>query len=267
MSSYIASVKDNIRDIVSRVSSTNRSMKLRLALVGYRDIDDASRHEVLDFVASVDDFKNFLAGLSATGGGDAPEDLAGAIQKANMLSWNQPRKVVFIIADAPCHGNEFHPYSDSYPGGSPGIDIIAELRVLQDKADNQGTMSLTFGRITDQTDQMIRCLRGYDIFIDEVGIEDTSKLTKTVTASVRKSIFKTVTAMGKPGASVSFAPISTVDGLLRRDFSRMCSDASLKDYVITPSHPSATTGRGRRTARSKSTATLGSTMFLTYKSH
>jgi hypothetical protein len=128
-------------------------------------------------------------------------------------------------------------------------------------------MSLTFGRITDQTDQMIRCLRGYDIFIDEVGIEDTSKLTKTVTASVRKSIFKTVTAMGKPGASVSFAPISTVDGLLRRDFSRMCSDASLKDYVITPSHPSATTGRGRRTARSKSTATLGSTMFLTYKSH
>jgi hypothetical protein len=38
-----------------------------------------------------------LAKLRATFGADTPEDLAGAIQQANTLSWTQPSKVVFII--------------------------------------------------------------------------------------------------------------------------------------------------------------------------
>eukprot|EP00956_Cyclotella_meneghiniana_P035022 scaffold110397_cov72-Cyclotella_meneghiniana.AAC.4 len=238
MGRYIASAKDSIRDIVKRVQSTNRSMNLRLALVGYRDFCDSTRFEVLDFVTSVDEFESFLSGLRASGGGDTPEDLAGAIQKANTLSWSQPSKVVFIIADAPCHGTEFHSgLDDNHPEGSPGVDIISELRLLHEKAGVQETMSLTFGRITNHTDTMIECFRDYGITLDQVGIEDASKVTKTVTASVRKSIFKTVTAMGKPGASVSFAPLTTVDDLLKKDFHRMSSDASLKEYIITPSHP------------------------------
>ncbi|KAL3798707.1 hypothetical protein HJC23_004458 [Cyclotella cryptica] len=240
MGSYIASAKNSIRDIIKCVASTNSSMNLRLALVGYRDINDSKRFEVLDFVSSVGAFEDFLANLSADGGGDTPEDLAGAIQQANSLTWTQPSKVVFIIADAPCHGTEFHLFGDdSYPGGSPGIDIISELQNLQEKAGVQGTMSLTFGRILNDTNQMVQRFRGSGITIDEVGIEEASKLTKTVTASVRKSIFKTVTALGKPGASVSFAPLTNVDDLLKRDFSRKSSDTSLKAYTISPSHPSA----------------------------
>jgi hypothetical protein len=125
---------------------------------------------------------------------------------------------------------------DSYPGGSPDVDIISELRILDRKAGLQGTMSFTFGRITNSTDKMVQRFREHGIFMEQVGIEDASKLTKTVTASVRRSIFKTVTAaMGKHGASVSFAPSATVDDLLKRDFSRMASDASLKEYNHTKS--------------------------------
>lgn len=238
MSSFISSVKDSIQNIVDRVLATNGNMNLRLAIVGYRDIDDGSkRFEVLDFVTSIDAFKTFLANLRATGGADAAEDIAGAIQQANKLSWSQPTKVVFIIADAPCHGTDFHTIgSDNYPSGTPGIDIIKELRMLQE-SDEQASMSITFGKITADTDFMVQRFQANGILMDQVGIEEASKITKTVTASMRKSIFKTITTMGKPGMSVGFAPISSVDRLLKTGHRSSKISASLKEYTISPSHP------------------------------
>jgi hypothetical protein len=52
----------------------------------------------------------------------------------------------------------------------------------------------------------------------------------SVTVSVRKSIFKTTTTMGKSGASVTFGHLGNV-GLSRKL-------SSLKKYTITPSRPS-----------------------------
>jgi hypothetical protein len=63
MGSYIASAKNSIRDIIKCLGSTNCNMNLRLALVGYRDVRDSKRFEVLDFVSSVDEFEHFLANL------------------------------------------------------------------------------------------------------------------------------------------------------------------------------------------------------------
>mmetsp|Transcript_16497 Transcript_16497/g.29920 ORF Transcript_16497/g.29920 Transcript_16497/m.29920 type:complete len:391 (+) Transcript_16497:295-1467(+) len=236
MGPYISSVKESIQGIVERVRATNQSMNLRLAIVCYRDMGDSPRFEVLDFVTSVDLFKGFLANLSAIGGADIPEDMAGALKETNKLSWTHPSKVAFIIADAPCHGMEFHSCSDSYPNGTPGVDIIEELLRLQKQA-GQGTMSLTFGRITNQTDLMIESFQGSGISIDQVGIEEARKLTKTVTASVRKSIFKTVTTKRMPGASVAFAPISSIGDLLKTGHRSKRTSTGLKDYTISPSHP------------------------------
>lgn len=68
-------------------------MNLRLALVGYRDFCDSTRFgfEVLDFVTSADEFESFLSCLDASGGGDTPEDLAGAIQKAHSAGAIHPK--------------------------------------------------------------------------------------------------------------------------------------------------------------------------------
>jgi hypothetical protein len=161
---------------VLNLESTNCSANLRLAIVGYPDIRDTKRFEVLDFGSSVEMFKNFLSKLEATSGADTPEDLAGAIaiQQANHLSWSQPTRMVFVIADAPCHGTEFHNYEDSYPMGSPGIDIISELDSLQQKVGDNESMSFTFGRITKKTDEMIQRFLDCGINIEQVGIEDAS---------------------------------------------------------------------------------------------
>lgn len=67
MASYIASVKDSIQNIVERIRATNENLSLRLAVVGYRDIEDCPRFEVLNFVDSIDSFKSFLANLVLPG--------------------------------------------------------------------------------------------------------------------------------------------------------------------------------------------------------
>ena len=95
-------------------------------------------------------------------------------------------------------------------------------------------MYITFGRITSQTDLMINHFKShYGCVIDQVCIEEASnKLTKTVSASVWKSIFKTVTIMGKPRATIAFETISSIEGLLKTSCKHSKISASLKDYTI-----------------------------------
>ena len=77
----------------------------------------------------------------------------------------------------------------------------------------------------------------YGCVIVQVGIEEARKLTKTVTASVRKSIFKTVTIMGKPRATVAFETISSIEGLLETSCKPSRISASLKEYTISDELP------------------------------
>ena len=107
-------------------------------------------------------------------------------------------------------------------------------------------MSVTFGKITYQTDIMIERFRSYGIGIDQVDIQDASKLTNIVSTSVRKSIFRTVfvSVGGKPSAPVAFAPVSSVGDLigdlLRSDVKHHPKmAASLKDYTLSPSQPTS----------------------------
>jgi len=53
--------------IVRRVRITNPTLKLRVACVCYRDIEDSPRHEVLNFTDDVGAFSSFLGGVVAKG--------------------------------------------------------------------------------------------------------------------------------------------------------------------------------------------------------
>jgi hypothetical protein len=111
MGSYIEGVKKNIKAIVANIKTTNGNLRLRLAMVAYRDVSDRHRSEVFPFSESVLEFESFVENLRATGGGDAPEDIAGAVQKVNELDWTHPTRLTFLITDAPCHGVDFsHPW-------------------------------------------------------------------------------------------------------------------------------------------------------------
>ena len=197
MSPYIDAVKENTRKIVSDIRRTNGNLSIRVGVVVFRDIGYPKRFEILDFTTSIDDFETFLGAIvaKANPGNDTPEDFAGGIQECNKLTWSQSTRVVFAITDAPCHGKEFHncEYPDNYPNGTPGIDVLRELRILSEN-HGEGTMTLYFGQITSDTDKMLAMFKKNCINIEVPDFRDTKTIHGTVTKSVRRSIFKTVTA-------------------------------------------------------------------------
>ena len=219
MDPHIAAVKGQVDTVVQRVRSTNPQLKLRVACVAYRDLcDGADRVQARDFSEDIGAFKSFMGGVAPQGGGDPCEDVAAGLQRANTLDWRAQTRVLFLIADAPCHGSRFHNLgsgNDHYhDGGTPGIDVLAELKALADKG-----IGLNFGRITEHTDKMtaqfaahiapaklaqVEMPRGTGKPADVVRVGEM--LTKAVTGSVRDRIHETRTAcLAKTGA-VTFAP-------------------------------------------------------------
>ena len=89
---------------------------LYLGAVFYRDPVDESTdvHQFFDFDKNPFNFKFFTSQIIASGGGDGPEDWAGAFYLSKNLSWqNDSFKFIVHIADAPAHGLDWaNPYYD-----------------------------------------------------------------------------------------------------------------------------------------------------------
>ncbi|KAI1695648.1 alpha-protein kinase vwkA [Ditylenchus destructor] len=91
MATYINGVRDSIFKIVEKLTEkhvtfagrgTAIAKKVSLAFVGYRDFCDANQFELLPFTESAEDFRQFCSKISASGGGDLPEDVFGGLKKA-----------------------------------------------------------------------------------------------------------------------------------------------------------------------------------------
>eukprot|EP00538_Stauroneis_constricta_P011272 CAMPEP_0119553130 /NCGR_PEP_ID=MMETSP1352-20130426/5958_1 /TAXON_ID=265584 /ORGANISM="Stauroneis constricta, Strain CCMP1120" /LENGTH=622 /DNA_ID=CAMNT_0007599481 /DNA_START=4 /DNA_END=1872 /DNA_ORIENTATION=+ len=196
MGPHIRNVKKSIQKIVEKILETHEGAYVRLAIVAYRDIlDGQQRVQHMDFVTDVSEFEEYLSRIEPVGGRDPPEDMAIGIQTANNLTWQNPTRVVFIVADFPCHGNEFHCFdTDDFPDGTPNISIVEELDRMRHNTGDCGTMSIHFGRIQNMTDQMVRRLNDhYNIPLQEQNFSSTPEITKAVTRSVSASIFNTIT--------------------------------------------------------------------------
>lgn len=118
MSAYILMSCNKIKDIIKQVNEIYPKSEIRIGIVAYRDHGDRGQHEVFHFLPSADKAKQFLDKLQASGGGDTPEDINGAFQQViKKMDWQSPVRILIHIADAPCHGKEFHTCDDTYPKG------------------------------------------------------------------------------------------------------------------------------------------------------
>ena len=137
----------------------------------------------------------FVSSVKASGGGDEPEDVHGALHKAMQMDWGiggSKTRVLVHIADAPCHGTKYHTYGaggDDYPGGDPhGLQSEELLRGLR-----QLGVCYSFGRINSSTDRMV------ELFDQEAGggyissceVADCRAITAVVTATLRASNCRT----------------------------------------------------------------------------
>lgn len=84
------------------------------------------------------------------GGDDQCEDVVGALQKATLFDWKQQNRIIFLCADAPCHGTDYHDgCNDNHPRGL-GVPIEPILHDLINKG-----VQIVFWKINGTTDKMI----------------------------------------------------------------------------------------------------------------
>ncbi|KAL4484867.1 hypothetical protein ABPG74_020044 [Tetrahymena malaccensis] len=127
-------------------------------MVAYRDRNDEKSFENLQFTKNLDEFQQFIQKLQFSGGDDQCKDVKIGLQQTKMLGWKQDHLNILIwIADAPCHGEEFHTEdeNDQYPE-----DDKEEIRTLL-REISELQIDIYFYKINDTTDTMIRKFKDY----------------------------------------------------------------------------------------------------------
>ena len=115
MGGMIAGAKQKIWAIANRLKSAQPTPEIRFGLVGYRDRGDEYVTRVFGLTPDLDEVYAHLFAFSAEGGGDEPESVNAALNRAvRDLQWSsdpQVLRVIFLVGDAPPHLD----YQDDVP--------------------------------------------------------------------------------------------------------------------------------------------------------
>ncbi|CAG8519970.1 17858_t:CDS:1 [Funneliformis caledonium] len=157
MGSHINAAKACILKVANHMEKLKPSVKIRFSFCGYRDhCDAANRLQIFPFTESYVHFERDLSTVSATGGGDSPEDVLGGLNAAvNQMSWRNEARIIFHIGDYPPHGSRYKNNDDSYPNGDP-YGLTAESVLGEMKSKN---IIYFFGKITHFTNEMVNIFR------------------------------------------------------------------------------------------------------------
>jgi len=155
MGQYINDVKNNLLNIMDEITNINIGIDINLGFIGYRDIIDGVDNYIdIDFTTTHKDVKDKISVVNATGGGDLPEDVAWAFERALNKSWKSNAKFIIFVADAPGHGKKYYPKDKKFPNGIEGRKDIEES--VEELAKNNTSMFCL--KISNNTDIM------FDIF-------------------------------------------------------------------------------------------------------
>jgi Mg-chelatase subunit ChlD len=103
MSEEIEGVKSTLKTVLSKLDS---DVKIRVGLVEYKDQGDEFVTKTYALTSDVRSLAASVAKLSASGGGDTPEDVNSGLSVAvNQMQWSDKAtaRLAFLIADAPPH--------------------------------------------------------------------------------------------------------------------------------------------------------------------
>eukprot|EP01034_Spumella_vulgaris_P021282 gene21282-27305_t len=234
MGSFIDAARDNMRELVDSLARLYPDIPLRVAFVGYRDhCDGLNRLAVLRLTTDLAAFNTIISKQQATGGGDGPEDIHGALKIVETMEWRSATRILYHIGDYPCHGRpEFHDLPDDYPGGDPhGLKADHILRALQDQQ-----VQYYFGKITNSTDKMIarfnEIMKGDRPFVTTTPL-NAATMMSVVTSSVSSSLTPTLSTSARTdGGSVKMKNVDLV--LAVPDYSALTEEHVVKIGVRVP---------------------------------
>ncbi|KXS10129.1 hypothetical protein M427DRAFT_37781 [Gonapodya prolifera JEL478] len=178
MQAWIDQAKTKIIQIMDELQKMHKGTKLNVAFIGYRDFEDVEPMIFIDFCDPAT-LAPKIQRIEADGGGDAAEDVMGALVLIPKLSWWAKSRLVIHIADAPPHGKALHDLgadNDRYwdtpdPSGNDGTNLILTKRVIADIVGH--SIDYYFFRINNYTDKMVNVFR-----------EEHKKLTKHQPAGI-----------------------------------------------------------------------------------
>ena len=185
--------------------------KMRVAFAPYRDYEDTVKDddEACDFTTSFtgpdSTFVRALSRVRASGGGDDAEDVFTGIARVAGFSWNAPNRLLIHIADAPCHGIQFHDgVGDHYPSGDKyGRSIEDQLRLLYERCK---VSTYFFCHLNTSTRKMLREFRraaGGGLTIEEEQFKNITNIPEKVITLSRGTIQKTLTVVAGGAAHIT----------------------------------------------------------------
>jgi len=107
MSGLISTAKDKIWSIATSMAQSDPAPEISLGLIGYRDRGDEYITKTVSLTSDLDSVYEELMHMKADGGGDSPESVNEALNKAvTRIPWssdNKTYRVAFLVGDCPPH--------------------------------------------------------------------------------------------------------------------------------------------------------------------
>lgn len=135
MQTYLDFVKEKILRIIDKITQDS-NVKVKLGFVGYRDYLDSNDKYLIypELTNNCQKVKEFISSAKAGGGKDC-EDMGGGLQHALNYDWKSNTRFAILLADAPCHGEQYHEIKkfDSKPKGDPKYKIDQLVQKFAEK--------------------------------------------------------------------------------------------------------------------------------------
>ena len=114
MGDEIGYLKAEIVDVINKVKEYNEDVVIYLGLVFYRDLGDDYVTRMYDFTTDITLQQSRLQEEYAYGGGDFPEAVTKAFEKALEAQWvTFGTKIIVHVADAPDHSSNYEKWYDA----------------------------------------------------------------------------------------------------------------------------------------------------------
>ncbi|TAL69820.1 MAG: VWA domain-containing protein [Bacteroidetes bacterium] len=167
MGDEIKYLKEELKDIISKLGDKFKNIKINLGSIFYRDVQDEFITRKSDLSPDIAKTTEFINKQEANGGGDFPEAVELALQSAiNEITWSETARtrLMFLILDAPPHNTP---------------EVKARLKELTARASMLGIriIPVTCSGIDKSTEYLMRSLalatNGTYVFLtDESGVGD-----------------------------------------------------------------------------------------------
>ena len=135
MTTYLDFAKEKILSIINKITKDS-TVSVNLGFVGYRDYLDSKVKYLIypELTNKHEKVKEFISSAKADGGKDC-EDMGGGLQYALNYKWTSNTRFAILIADAPCHGEQYHGVKkfDSKPKGDPKYKIDQLVKQFAEK--------------------------------------------------------------------------------------------------------------------------------------